>query len=128
MSAINAKTQFMRQYYRFVRPGAIRIGAVSREEPFDPLAFINQDGGYVVVVKCNVGGAFSIGSLPGGTYGISYTTAGQFGVELPDPTIRSGQALQASILAAGVLTVYAMSPIVYRIPAREASWRIRATR
>jgi len=103
---LNDATKFTRQYYRFVRPGAVRIKSVSQESMFDPLAFINKDGSYVVVVKCNAGGDFSIGGLAIGTYGVKYTTASQYNVDLPDQTIGAGQAVITGIPAAGVLTVY----------------------
>ncbi|MHC4439379.1 MAG: LamG-like jellyroll fold domain-containing protein [Planctomycetota bacterium] len=103
---LNDKTKFTRQYYRFVRPGAIRIQSVSQESSFDPLAFINKDGSYVVVVKCNAGGDFSIGGLVAGTYGIKYTTSSRYDVDLPDQTIGAGQAVITGIPATGVLTVY----------------------
>jgi len=100
------KSKFLRQYYKFVRPGAIRIGATSQQGAFDPLAFINDTGSYVVVVKCGTGGEFSVGGLAAGTYGIKYTTAGEFDVDLPDQTMYSGQAVLAAIPQAGVLTIY----------------------
>jgi hypothetical protein len=100
-------TKFLRQYYKFVRPGAVRIEAASQLSAFDPLAFINADGGCVVVVKCEAGGAFSVGRLPAGTYGLKYTTASEFDVDLPDQTIGAGQALVAAIPQAGALTIYA---------------------
>lgn len=100
------KTKFLRQYYKFVRPGAVRIEAASQQATFDPLAFINADGSYVVVVKCSAGGEFSIGGLAAGTYGIKYTTTAEFDVDLPDQVIQSGQAVVAQIPQAGVLTVY----------------------
>jgi len=100
------KTKFLRQYYKFVRPGAVRIEATSQQAAFDPLAFINADGSYVVVVKCNAGGEFFIDGLAPGTYGIKYTTAAEFDVDLPAQTIQSGQAVAAQIPQAGVLTVY----------------------
>lgn len=103
---LNDATKFTRQYYRFVRPGAVRIKSVSQESMFDPLAFINKDGSYAVVVKCNAGGNFSIGGLAAGTYGVKYTTASQYNVDLPDQTIGAGQAVITGIPAAGVLTVY----------------------
>jgi len=105
--AINSKTKFTRQYFKFVRPGAVRIEATSLEEPFDPLAFINEDGGHVVVVQCDEGGAFSIGGLPAGTYGIKCTTSQEYDVDLPDQTVGPGQALMTTIPDTGVLTVYA---------------------
>ena len=100
------KSKFLRQYYKFVRPGAVRIGAISQQGAFDPLAFINDLGSYVVVVKCSTGGGFSVGGLAGGTYGIKYTTASEFDVDLPDQTIYSGQAVLSAIPRAGVLTIY----------------------
>ena len=100
------KTKFLRQYYKFVRPGAVRIEATSQQTAFDPLAFINADGSYIVVVKCNAGGEFSIQGLTAGTYGIKYTTAGEYDVDLPQQVINSGQAVTAHIPQAGVLTVY----------------------
>lgn len=103
---VTEPTKFLRQYYRFIRPGAIRIEAASQQSAFDPLAFINADGSYVVVVKCAAGGAFSIGGLTAGTYGIKYTTAGEYDVDLPEQTIAAGQAVTARIPQAGVLTVY----------------------
>ena len=103
---ISDVTKFTRQYYRFIRPGAIRIESVSRQSTFDPLAFINRNGGYAVVVKCDTGGDFSIGGLAAGAYGIKYTTAGRYDVDLPDQTISAGQAVVTAIPATGVLTVY----------------------
>ena len=105
--AINDKTKFTRQYFKFVRPGAARIDATSQAEALDPLAFINEDGGYVVVVKCDDDRAFSIEGLPAGTYGIKCTTAQQYDVDLPDQNIEMGQAVSTAIPAVGVLTVYA---------------------
>jgi hypothetical protein len=99
-------TKFTRQYYRFVRPGAVRIKSVSKESVFDPLAFINKNGGYAVVVKCDAGGDFSIGGLAAGNYGVKYTTASRYDADLPDQTIGAGQAVLTGIPAAGVLTVY----------------------
>ena len=51
-------------------------------------------------------GEFSLGGLPTGIYGIKYTTAGAYDVDLPDQTISSGQAVTAAMPQPGVLTVY----------------------
>ena len=114
--SINSKTSFTRQYFKFVRPGAVRIEATSLEKPFDPLAFINEDGGYVVAVKCDEGGTLSIGGLPAGTYGVKYTTAGESDMDLPDQIIDPGWPATASIPDAGVLTVYAKATILDEQP------------
>lgn len=101
------RTKFLRQYFRFVRAGARRIEATSTLTAFDPVAFVNPNGRYVVVVKAATGGAFTIGSLPAGTYGIKYTTDAAFDVDLTDVQLAAGKALPASIPAAGVVTIHA---------------------
>lgn len=105
--SINNKTKFTRQYFKYIRPGALRIGADSRDGSFEPLAFINDNGSLVVVIKCDSGGEFSVGGLAAGKYGIKYTSADQYDIDLPDRTIRFGQLVTASIPARGVLTIYA---------------------
>ena len=103
---INNKTKFTRQYYKFIRPGAVRIGAATTNGSFDPVAFINSNGKYVVVVKANAGGTFTIDGLPAGGYGIKYTTSAEYDRDLPNQSIGSGESVTAGIPGAGVLTVY----------------------
>lgn len=101
-----SKTKFLRQYFKFIRAGAQRIEALTVNNNFDPLAFVNTNGKYVVVVKSGGGGTFNIQGLPGGLYGIKYTTDNQYNIDRADVSISSGQVLSASIPAVGVITVY----------------------
>lgn len=103
---VGSRTKFLRQYFRYIRAGAQRIGAETTNTNFDPLAFINTNGNYVLVVKANVPGTVSVQGLVAGKYGISYTTEKQTDVSLPDVTIDAGQELNASIPSVGVLSVY----------------------
>ena len=105
---MGSRTRFLRQYFRFIRPGAVRIGATGSGS-FDPLAFINPGNKYVVVVKAASGGTFAVQGLPAGTYGLKYTTNAAYDVDLPAVTLAAGQGLTAAIPAAGVLTVYQQS-------------------
>lgn len=95
--------RYARQYFRHVRPGAVRIGAAGNAN-FDPLAFRNQNGRLVVVVKAGSGGSFTVQGLPAGLYGVYYTTATQTASQ-PDQQV-SG-SLTATIPASGVITIYA---------------------
>lgn len=104
---IGSRTKFLRQYFKFIRSGAVRIEAATNNSNFDPVAFINTNGKYVVVVKASVGGSFSIQGLPAGTYGIKFTTATQYDLNLTDVTIGAGQSVNANIPSAGVITIYA---------------------
>jgi hypothetical protein len=104
--SIDDGSKFTRQYYRFVRRGAVRIRATSDSDTFDPVAFINANSRYVVVVKANTGGNFTLDGLPSGAYGIKYTTASEYDVDLPDQSISTGEYVSTNIPNAGVLTVY----------------------
>ncbi|HZX50216.1 MAG TPA: glycoside hydrolase family 30 beta sandwich domain-containing protein, partial [Candidatus Paceibacterota bacterium] len=103
---IGSRTKFLRQYFKFIREGAVRIKADSTNNNFDPVAFINKNGKYVVVVKANSGGAFTVGGLPAGPYGITYTTGSQYNQSMPDVTISNSQAVNANIPSGGVITIY----------------------
>jgi hypothetical protein len=101
------RTNLLRQYFKFVRAGAQRIEALTGTFDFEPLAFINTDGKYVVVVKASGNGVFSVDGLPAGRYGLKYTTDEQYDIDHPDVDLNTGQSLSTSIPAAGVITIYA---------------------
>jgi hypothetical protein len=101
-----ARTRFLRQYFQFIREGARRIDATSTKSAFDPVAFINPDGDHVVVVKATAGGSFTVQGLPAARYGVKYTTAAEFDVDLPDVNLGAGETLSASIPAAGAVTIF----------------------
>lgn len=101
-----SRTRFLRQYFKFVRAGAVRIDASSANAALDPLAFINTNGGYVVVVKATAAASFTVGGLPAGQYGIKYTTSAAYDIDHPDVTLAAGQTVSTSIPAAGVITIY----------------------
>lgn len=100
---IASRTKFLRQYFKFIRRGAIRIDATSTNPALDPVAFINSDGKWVVVVKATAGATFTIPNLPAATYGIKYTTGAQYDIDFPDQT---GTQVITTIPAAGVITIY----------------------
>jgi len=100
------RTRYLRQYFRWVRPGAQRVAATSRRTELDPLAFVHPALGYTVVVKAASAASFSVSGLPAGSYGVAYTTASATGVESTAVTLAVGEQLQASIPATGVVTIY----------------------
>ena len=104
---MGSRTKFLRQYFKYIRSGAVRMETTTNNNDFDPLAFMNTNSKYVVVVKANRGGSFAIRGLPARTYGITYTTPSQYDVHAADVTISSGQALNASIPERGVITAHA---------------------
>ncbi len=100
------RTPFLRQYFRYIRPGAVRIEAGTNNAAFDPVAFINSDGKYVVVINASSQGTASISGLPAGRYGITYATAQEPNGTLADVIVGPGQPLLASVPRAGVVTVF----------------------
>jgi hypothetical protein len=107
---MGSRTPFLRQYFRYIRSGAVRIEATTSNPAQDPLAFINPDGSWVVVVRAARSGEISVGGLPAGTYGIRYTTASAADVNPGDVAINGGDSLVTQIPAAGVLTLFRSSP------------------
>ena len=99
-----ARTPFLRQYFRYIRSGAVRVGASSSAAAFDPLAFVNPDGRFVVVVKAQRRGSFVVEGLPAGAYEATYTTdAEPRGRATP---VVNGTSLQIEMPARGVMTIF----------------------
>jgi O-glycosyl hydrolase len=100
------KTRELMQYFRFVRAGAVRIGATSSDASRKAVAFRNVNDTHVVVVQGRGPATISIAGLPGGTYGVRYTTAAETGRDLPARRVEAGQALIAQLPAKGVITFH----------------------
>ena len=103
---MDSRAKLLRQYFRFVRYGAVRLGAASGNSQLAPVAFRNTNGKVVVVVKTGAAASFEVRQLPPGTYGINYSTASAFDVDGADVTISAGGTVPAAIPAAGVVTIY----------------------
>jgi len=101
-----SRMKLLRQYFKYVRRGAARVGATSTSGALDPVAFQNANGKYVVVTKASAAGQVSVAGLPAGTYGVTYTTSNQSLVSVPDVTIVAGAVLATSIPSAGVITIF----------------------
>jgi hypothetical protein len=102
---VTERARYLRQYFRYVRPGAVRIRATSADAAFNPVAFINSNGKYAVVIKASRSGTVSLQRLPAGLYGVTYAIAGRSDAG-SDIDLTPGRTLNATIPAAGVLTVY----------------------
>ena len=115
---MGSRAKFLRQYFRFIRNGALRIKATTSSDTFNPAVFVNTDGKFVAVVKTFAGGNIALQGLPAGTYGVKYTTPSQYDIDAADITIAAGQALNTSIPRDGVITVYGKSaPAVISVDA-----------
>ncbi len=104
-TVLEGPSRWLRQYFRFIRAGAVRIDATANNGSLHPLAFVNANGHYVVVVKADAASNFSIAGLPAGTYGIEFTTHEQYNADVRDDQVVDG-TLIAHIPARGVITIY----------------------
>ena len=100
------RTRYLRQYFKYVRMGARRVKAESREASIRPVAFQNTNGGLVVVMHVANPQQIQLQGLSAGTYGASATTKAATGAELGDRTIVKGQSLSLNVSAPGIVTVY----------------------
>ena len=109
---------YLQQYFRPVRRGATRIAASSTNGALDPLAFINTNGAYAVVIKATSAQSFTVGNLPTATYHVRYTTGAETDTNAGDQAITAGNDLSTSIPAAGVIAIYAEPVTTSRAPVR----------
>jgi hypothetical protein len=95
----------LRQYFRYIRPGDVRLGASSRNAGTEPVAFRRPDGGMTVVA--NIAGAadVTIAGLRPGRYQVSWSTRDQPGWTGPVVVVAAGAPLVTALPAAGTLTV-----------------------
>lgn len=103
---MGSRTAYLMQYFHYIRSGAVRIGTSAATDAVAPVAFINTNGGYVVVTRTTGAVTFRINGLPAGSYGISYTVGSATGAQLPAVTLSKGQGVDVAMPAAGVVTVY----------------------
>ena len=101
-------TKYIRQYSLYIKMGAVRIAAESKGAHINPVAFINPDGSFVVVMKVkNQVKKISLKGLPAGTYGVMYIVSPQESNRfLPDIVLKNNQTLVTSLPEAGIITVY----------------------
>lgn len=74
---IGSRTHGLAQYFKHVRRGAERIATSSITTNVRPVAFINPDGRYAVVIHADATGTYTVGPVPTGSYYVtrSSTTA-----------------------------------------------------
>ena len=100
------RTYYLRQYFRYIRPGAVRFAAASDVSVVDPVAFENPGSKHVVVIKGSSPARIRIAGLPSGKYSARFTTAAERDVAASIATDDHGR-VRVTLPAAGVITVYA---------------------
>jgi hypothetical protein len=133
---LGSRSKFLRQYFMHVDLYAKRISAITSScgdnqtcGDIDPVAFVNPDCSYVVVIKADRLENFSIQGLPAGTYGIFYTTGDgvnppiEYDVDLADQVIGAGQVLTTSMPRRGVMTIYGKNGQIVSPTPTPTNWK-----
>jgi hypothetical protein len=105
---LSYRSRFLRQYFHYIRMGARRIEARSADSSVDPLAFINADGRWVVIVRADGPSAFSIAGLPPGRYGVTAAVERDVAPPATETAVAAGERLDLRIPARGVMTIAAI--------------------
>jgi len=112
------QTKYLRQYFKFIRPGAVRVAVSTTDEAIDPIAFINKKGNQVVVIKTEEGGEVIVNGLKADEYGIKYTLGNyewggtdpkEYDIDLAAQTIENGEQIAFTMPDKGVATIYGKS-------------------
>ena len=103
---VGRRTRFLRQYFRYIRPGAVRIAASTTNADLDPVAFKNLDGRFAVVIKAASPGTAIVAGLPANRYSVSYATGQDSGTLLENSELAQGSQLTVAIPFAGIFTIY----------------------
>jgi len=110
-ASMNDLSYQLSQVFLFVRRGAVRVDARSDNPDKTCVAFINRDGGRVVIVRARKAGApVTVNGLPEGQYGVRFIDDLRNIEQLPPVTLAGGEALQFDMPRSGVATVYSMLP------------------
>ena len=102
---MGSRTPFLRQYFKYVRRGATRINSLSSDRSLDPLAFVNEDGKQVIVIKAEGRTAFSVEGLAPGSYEVSYATPRESNGRAGVFSVIAGEARRLEMPDRGVLTL-----------------------
>ncbi len=93
------------QYFRFLRPGFIRVGTSGTASGVEPVAFITPAGGIVLVVNLPGRTPLHVAGLPPGTYQVSYSSPAAPGASGLPITLGVGGILSTSLPEDGTVTI-----------------------
>ena len=112
---LHDEVRAMPQVFKYARFNATQIKVVSG----NGVAYINQNGGYAVVLENTTLGPHNIIGLPAGTYGITSTGTDinnnyLMQVTTADVTIATGETLTFNVpTTGGLITVFTQSSVIF---------------
>jgi len=103
---------YVRQFSRFICPGAVRVEIISDDRIIRPLAYLSPNGKPVLVLL-NLDERHlpaTINGLPPGTYKVSYTNWYAFGRLMPQVVLGKGKPLKINLPPRAAITLTADPP------------------
>ncbi len=96
----------IRQFSRYIRPGAVRIALSGGTESVKGVAFLDKRPVLVLLNTSDEPQAVTIDGLPPGTYGASFTSREAHGRKLPDVAVTEDGGLALSLAPRSVTTLF----------------------
>jgi len=103
---LGSRTRYLRQYFHYVRPGAVRIGTTVGDPALRVAAFLDRQGRAVVVVHLDAARDLTVRGLPAGRYGASLTNEQALAAELEPLLVGEDGVGRLRATSGGVLTIY----------------------
>lgn len=107
--SVSGLSRHLAQVFPFVRRGAVRIAAISDNAAVTSAAFINRDGGQVVILRArDAAGPVRIAGLAAGRYVARFVGNDRRAEDRPLIATHAGETLTLELNRPGVLTVYSV--------------------
>ncbi len=103
---MNGNAWYLRQYMKYIRPGAVRVEVTSSAASVKPVGFLSATG-EAVLVAINAGSEpqeVEIEGLPQGEYAVVVTTPEDRGTALADVSVGERRQLRYELPASAVIT------------------------
>lgn len=95
----------LRQYFKYVRPGFVRIAATANDDRIHPTAFRRPDGGVVVVANLANSATIRIVGVPAGRYQVTWASTDGPGDPGPPVVAGADGSLTVTIPRAATVTI-----------------------
>jgi hypothetical protein len=103
---LGSLTAGLSQYFRYIRAGAVRIGAGTDNSRKKPVAFLNTDGRLTVVVQTEDSGNLKVVNAPPGRFGVQFAPNRGPSRALGYVTTLPNQPLRVRAPERGVLSLF----------------------
>ncbi len=102
---LQPNARYLQQYFRYVRPDAVRVAASSSQGVARPVGFRLATGKFVIVVITSGSVTLKVAGLPAGSYRVTFTGPVNALVARPAQILDAGQILTVPMSVKGVVSI-----------------------